>query len=296
NFIPGGSLVRINGMTRPTTYVSPTVVEAQVQASDVSIPGNLVVDVLNLEPGGGVSNGGTLTVTPIGGGVPVPAIAGLDVDYAVAGSGETTFSLFGTNFSPGTTVRFNGTDRPTTYISDEIVEFTLTAADLAVPGVGTITVITPTGGTSAPQPFFVLGPGQSYFFDNFNAPDSETIGNDWTEKYPDAFSLVDNQLEGVITWSNIVYRDSIVYRPEDEDRRDVEVAMEFVRRPGSEYAQVHARVQRDIVERPNFLESYILYIEDGFPWPGGFSIAVQPGIDSSGECLMTFTEFPQPLE
>jgi hypothetical protein len=62
NFAPG-STVLVNGSARVTTYVSSTLLQATLLASDFSQGGTLVITVSSPGPGGGVSSAITLTIT-----------------------------------------------------------------------------------------------------------------------------------------------------------------------------------------------------------------------------------------
>src|SRR5215475_2421151 len=59
----GNSVVRVNGVARATTYVSPTQLTATILASDVASGGSLSITVFTPAPGGGVSGSQPLTVT-----------------------------------------------------------------------------------------------------------------------------------------------------------------------------------------------------------------------------------------
>jgi hypothetical protein len=63
NFV-AGSIVRWDGANRTTTYVSETQLSALINATDITTQGSAVVTVFNPEPGGGVSNELTFTITP----------------------------------------------------------------------------------------------------------------------------------------------------------------------------------------------------------------------------------------
>jgi len=62
NFVPG-AVVKWNGHTRSTRFVSSTKVQAKILASDVPTPGTASVTVLNPTPGHGTSNVGLFLVT-----------------------------------------------------------------------------------------------------------------------------------------------------------------------------------------------------------------------------------------
>ena len=57
------SLVRLNGVSKPTTYVSATELRAAIPASDVTTQKTIIVTVATSAPGGGVSNRVNFTVT-----------------------------------------------------------------------------------------------------------------------------------------------------------------------------------------------------------------------------------------
>jgi|GEM_PF-3551956 hypothetical protein len=73
-----------------------------------------------------------------------PAIAALEPAVLRAGGGEAvTVRVLGTGFAPGTAVRWNGADRPTTVESATALRVTLPAADLERATVGSLTVHVP---------------------------------------------------------------------------------------------------------------------------------------------------------
>src|SRR5690606_26594345 len=161
----------------------------------------------------------------------------------------------------------------------------ITAQDIDSAGTATVTVFNPApgGGTSNPQSFTIVAPGSTSFFDDFNRPDGASIGNGWTEKFPNAFSIQNGEVISIDT-NPIDYHDTIVYRPVSEDRRDVEVGLEFRVLPGMNFPQVHARVQRDSLAQPNTLEAYLLFVDGFEPLPGRAIIAVQQPVTGQFEC------------
>jgi len=58
---------------------------------------------------------------------------------------------------PGSTVRWNGSDRPTTYVSATTLTASITAGDVATAGLASVTVFNPIpgGGTAAPLSFYI---------------------------------------------------------------------------------------------------------------------------------------------
>lgn len=80
NFLPV-SVVRWNGLARPTSFASPTQLTAQISAADLSVASFAEVTVSNPAPGGGVSDPRQFIV-----------MAGLPGLHAVAGSGQEMFA------------------------------------------------------------------------------------------------------------------------------------------------------------------------------------------------------------
>ena len=101
-------------------------------------------------------------------GNPAPALASLAPASTAAGSVAFTLGVNGSNFVAGSTVRWNGADRPTTFVSATRLTAAIPAADAATAGTAQVTVFNaaPGGGTSAAQTFTISpapapGPGQN---------------------------------------------------------------------------------------------------------------------------------------
>jgi hypothetical protein len=142
------SEVHFNGAARPTILVSPGQLKVTLAAADLQAPGTFQITVVNQAPGGGTSNAASLVLV-----TGVPTISLLSSYGATAGRSGFTLMLHGTGFIKGAVVRWNGADRPTTYVSSSRLAVSVSAADVAVPGAAQITVFNPApgGGTSAPQ-------------------------------------------------------------------------------------------------------------------------------------------------
>jgi phosphodiesterase/alkaline phosphatase D-like protein len=84
---------------------------------------------------------------------PVPTTTDISPTSRVAGSGAFTITVNGTNFVPASVVRFNGSDRSTTYNSATQLTASILAGDVISPGSHAISVFnsTPNGGTSNAQ-------------------------------------------------------------------------------------------------------------------------------------------------
>jgi hypothetical protein len=81
---------------------------------------------------------------------PAPTLTALSPATVATGSPTFTITVNGTGFGGSSSVRWNGSDRPTTYLSSTQLNALISAADLAGGGPFAITVFTPTpgGGTT----------------------------------------------------------------------------------------------------------------------------------------------------
>ena len=149
------SKVRWNGADRTTTFVSSTQLTATIPASDVAAGGTVNVTVFNPTPGGGTSTAATFTINN-----PAPTLTSISPNSASAGATDITLTVTGTNFVPGSMVRWNGEDRTTTFSSATQLSATIPASDLAAGGTAQVTVFNPapSGGLTDPLPFTINNP------------------------------------------------------------------------------------------------------------------------------------------
>ena len=103
---------------------------------------------------------------------PLPAITALSPGAADAGGADFTLTVDGSNFINDSVVRWNGTDRTTTYISATKLTTDILAADIATAGTSSVTVFNPApgGGESTPaesfaicSPVMIDGPSPRYY-------------------------------------------------------------------------------------------------------------------------------------
>jgi hypothetical protein len=148
------SVVHWGGSARTTSFISATQLTATISASDIAVAGSYSVTVVNPSPGGGTSNAQTLTVTALN---PVPTTTSISPTSATVGGPGFTLTVNGTNFIASSSVRFNGSDRVTTFIGASQVTAAILAGDLTATGTFPVTVFNPTpgGGTSNAQNFTV---------------------------------------------------------------------------------------------------------------------------------------------
>lgn len=130
NFV-GGSQVFWQGSVRPTTYFGTGELRAEISAGDVSAAGTAAVKVVSPAPGGGDSaNELTFTITAQGQN-PVPSIDYISPQSVEAVVQQFKLTVFGTNFVQGAKVRYNGIERPTTFVDSGTLEAQINAEDVA---------------------------------------------------------------------------------------------------------------------------------------------------------------------
>jgi uncharacterized protein (TIGR03437 family) len=148
------SVVRWNGDNRPTSFVSSTQLTAQLAVADIAQFGQARVVVSNPAPGGGVSAAATFNI--------LQPITNLAPHTATAGSAAFTLTVTGRGFSNGARVRWNGSERPTTFVSETQLQAAIAAADVAAASVARIGVVSPTlsGGSANEAGFLINAPDQ----------------------------------------------------------------------------------------------------------------------------------------
>jgi hypothetical protein len=138
NFVDG-SIVRWDGADRPTTFISNSEVIATIGAGDITVAKTVQISARN--PDGEISlNSMEFTI--------VPSLTALVPSNATVGDTGFTLIVTGSAFVDGTTVKWDGADRPTTFFNSSQVNATIGAADLTVAKVVNVTVRNPSGGIS----------------------------------------------------------------------------------------------------------------------------------------------------
>jgi 6-phosphogluconolactonase (cycloisomerase 2 family) len=145
NFVAGAQATW-NDQLRPTMFVSAQEIQIAVNAADLVNPGNAGIVVLNPGPGGGPSNVAAFVVLEAGAN-PIPALSGI-VGVSNGTNGARVIRLSGSGFVNGITARWNGQNRPTTFVNAAEVTITVSAADLRN-GSGVFSVVNPGPGGGA---------------------------------------------------------------------------------------------------------------------------------------------------
>ncbi|MCE9641817.1 MAG: hypothetical protein K8S22_16995 [Betaproteobacteria bacterium] len=139
NFINGGTVARFNGSNRATTWVSATQLDVAILVTDLTTAGTYPVDVITC--GGAASNVQNFTVGN-------PTITALTPNNAVLNGPAFTMDVSGAFFNTTSTVRFNGSNRTTTYVSASLIRANILASDLTVLGTYNVDVVN-SGGVGA---------------------------------------------------------------------------------------------------------------------------------------------------
>jgi outer membrane protein assembly factor BamB len=151
SFVPQ-SVVLWNGSPLTTTYVSSNQLMAQVPASDVTVSGNDSVTVNN--GSGAVTNAEIFTVTPS----PVLSLSKISPTQVAAGGSDFMVTAIGTGFASTSTITWNGTNLPTTFVSNAILRAQVTAAQIANIGTVAIKVFDSVQGNSAAINLTIVAP------------------------------------------------------------------------------------------------------------------------------------------
>ncbi len=158
NFI-SGSVVKFNGVTKTTNFISSTQLSATILTADLLTAGTFLVVVENASPGGGDSNAQIFTVHNV-----IPAITNISSSSKPVGSTQFILTVNGTNFLPTSVVNFGGSALATTYISATQLTAIVSVSYLTTAGTFSITVYNPsTLETSNSQSFTVGALGRHEF-------------------------------------------------------------------------------------------------------------------------------------
>ena len=158
-FVPG-SKVQWNGAARPTQFVSDQSLQVSLTPADVAQPNAAnTVRVLNPAPASGPGNSVLLPVTDA---VPGPVshkdalwLSQLTPRSVQAGGAAFTLAVQGNGFCPKSVILWNGSPRPTTFLSYGLLTAKIPASSLTAGGSSVqIKVVSPApgGGTSASLP------------------------------------------------------------------------------------------------------------------------------------------------
>jgi outer membrane protein assembly factor BamB len=129
------SVVELNGTSLPTQYVSPVELDAQLSSSDVALVNIAAITVADSEPGGTPSPAAAFVVT------------GVSPTSVAAGGPGFLLTVVGEGFTSSSVAQWNGSNRPTTFVSANELRAQIGASDIT--SVGTASVSVQNGGSGA---------------------------------------------------------------------------------------------------------------------------------------------------
>jgi outer membrane protein assembly factor BamB len=151
-FVPQ-SVVLWNGSPLISMYVSANQLTAQVAASNVSVSGSYSVTVSN--GSGAVSSAATFTVMPL---APL-SLSKISPSQVTAGGSDFMLTAIGAGFASTSSIAWNGTSLPTTYVSSTMLRAKVMAAQIANTGTIATTVLdSGSQGNSSPTNLTIAAP------------------------------------------------------------------------------------------------------------------------------------------
>ena len=139
-----GSIIRIDGEERTTTFMSAATIAASILASDISRVGVRQVSVQT--PLGSTSPSSPLTVTAP---PPAPRLISIAPTTITAGGPAIRLTVTGADFADTSLVEIDGETRPTFDVSATTLVAHVSASDRAAAGTLRIRVVTPAPGGGA---------------------------------------------------------------------------------------------------------------------------------------------------
>jgi hypothetical protein len=167
------NVTRLSGYVPPAGSSFPVLTYASRSGSFTTTNG--------LDTGGGLTFQPTFGTTAFAlnvGSNPVPSVTSMAPASAVPGGAGFTLAVTGANFTAASVVRWNGSDRATTFVSSTQLTAVIPAVDIAAAGTAQVTVFNPTpgGGTSSALTFTIAVPGNPVPMLIALAPDNKTAG------------------------------------------------------------------------------------------------------------------------
>jgi hypothetical protein len=152
NFVTG-TTVNFGGVNYIPTILTSTQMTVQINAAEIATAGIKAVTVTNPTPGGGTSTPINFTVNN-----PLPTTISLNPASAIAGDPLFVLEVTGTNFVPGSVIKFGITNYTTTFVDSTHVTAEIPATEIVNAGSIPVSVTNPTpgGGVSVPDLTFTV--------------------------------------------------------------------------------------------------------------------------------------------
>src|SRR6266576_2624042 len=144
-----------NGTAKQATIVGSSEIKVAISSADLAASGTVPVTVSNPAPGGGQASA-NFAVSPPGS----PTLTSISPTALAVGTGPASLTVTGNNFVLNSVVQWNGSNRPTTYLSNTQLTVSIPASDLTMPMSVAVNVVTPSpgGGNSNSVPVAVQYP------------------------------------------------------------------------------------------------------------------------------------------
>ncbi len=144
------SIVLIDNAPRTTQFVSPTELDIDFTAADLTTPRDIPVQVAN-------SDGSTTPTVLFSVTVPQMSITAINPSTVISGDVGFVLTVAGTNFSSQSVINVNGISRTTQVQPDGSLTTNIDSSEISAPGILIVTV-SANGGTSASVGLQVLRP------------------------------------------------------------------------------------------------------------------------------------------
>ena len=173
NFV-NASVVNFNGAALATAFVSATQLTAEIPAADISNAESVAITVSNPASGSaGATTSNPLTLTILAANVQ-PVVGALTPASTTAGGPAFELSLTGNGFTQNSSVTFNGSTVPSTYISSTQLQANIPANAISAAGNFLVAVANPGGTPTSVVSFTVNNPVPQ---ENLLSPASATAGS-----------------------------------------------------------------------------------------------------------------------
>lgn len=144
--ITGANFTGVTAVKFATNVASTFSINSDSQIT-ATVPSGAVTGSITLSKTGCADvQTATFTVTQPN---PVPTLTSISPNSVTAGSAAFTLTVNGTNFVSGAVVRWNGSNRATSFVSSARLSATITAADISTAGTASVTVFNPAPGGGA---------------------------------------------------------------------------------------------------------------------------------------------------
>lgn len=148
-----GSMVQFNGGPRTTAFVSATQLTATIEMADIATAGCDSINVYTPDGVGGFIFSPSVSFAVSKGNTPL--ICSLTPSTALQGGPAFSLTVFGANFTSSSMLQWNGSPRPTTFVSSSSLVAQIPATDLVKAGTFPISV---SGGAASTAINFVVNP------------------------------------------------------------------------------------------------------------------------------------------